>query len=264
MTGGRRPVVYGVLGFWLAAVLLRLGAGVPLLDAILLALILAVFPAFAVAQAGMLEELPFARLPAYWSSIATLWLIGATSWLAGTRDGGLAAIGIVWTSAASMVGWTAALTALGVGAMVGSRVVGRALGIRETPILERMLPRTREERRVFAFLSVAAGVGEEVAYRGYALLALSPALGTTGALVVTSAVFGVLHAYQGAIGIVRTGLMGAVLAGGFLMSGSLVPAILAHVLIDLIGGLVIADHFRDQPEAARTWSLAETTPGDDE
>jgi len=32
-----------------------------------------------------------------------------------------------------------------------------------------------------------------------------------------------------------------VLAGGFVMSGSLVPAILAHTAIDLIAGIAIGD-----------------------
>jgi membrane protease YdiL (CAAX protease family) len=58
---------------------------------------------------------------------------------------------------------------------------------------------------------------------------------------VTSAVFGVLHAYQGAIGMLRAGTMGAVLAWGLLASGSLWPPLVAHVVIDLLAGLVLAD-----------------------
>ena len=50
-----------------------------------------------------------------------------------------------------------------------------------------------------------------------------------------------LHVYQGTLGIFRTAVMGATLAGGFLLSGSLLPAIIAHTAIDLLAGILIAD-----------------------
>jgi len=90
-------------------------------------------------------------------------------------------------------------------------------------------------------LSVAAGFGEEFAYRGYAITVLVPVLGVPGAVVLTSAVFGVLHGYQGALGIFRTGVMGAMLAWGFLSSGSLWPPIVAHTMIDLVAGLWLGE-----------------------
>jgi membrane protease YdiL (CAAX protease family) len=59
--------------------------------------------------------------------------------------------------------------------------------------------------------------------------------------VLTSAVFGVLHAYQGSLGMVRTAVLGGVLAWGFLASGSLWPAIAAHAVIDVVAGTLLAD-----------------------
>src|SRR5690606_3911022 len=79
------------------------------------------------------------------------------------------------------------------------------------------------------------------------ITALSPLVGVAGGAVLSSLVFGVLHAYQGTIGIVRTFLMGSVLATGFVLSGSLWPAIIAHTAIDLVAGLVLADWFLAQP-----------------
>ena len=220
--------------------------GVRLLDVILLTLMLVVLPGLAVAQAAMLDRIPFHRLSAYWSSIATLWILGATAWLVGTRDSGLQGIGLLPLPPLALLGWTAGLTVVGVGVMLVSRAVGRALGIRERAILGRLLPRTGQEKKVFALLSVAAGVGEEVAFRGYAIPVLAVAVGLPWSVILTSLVFGVLHAYQGRIGMVRTAIMGAVLAGGMLGSGSLLPVILAHVLVDLVGGLVLADRFMDE------------------
>ena len=108
-------------------------------------------------------------------------------------------------------------------------------------LLRNLLPQTPRERRVFGVLSLAAGTGEELAYRGYAISVLSPLLGVTGAVVLTTAVFGVMHGYQGPLGMIRTSLMGGVLAVGFLASGSLLPAIFAHTAIDLLAGIVFGE-----------------------
>jgi membrane protease YdiL (CAAX protease family) len=51
----------------------------------------------------------------------------------------------------------------------------------------------------------------------------------------------VLHGYQGVLGIARTGVMGAMLAWGFLASGSLWPAIVAHAAIDMVAGLWLGE-----------------------
>jgi membrane protease YdiL (CAAX protease family) len=235
----------GLVAAGVVGVALYLVGGVRLLDVILLTLMLVVLPALAVAQAAVLDRVPFHRLSAYWSSIATLWVLGATAWLVGTRDGGLEAIGLLPLPFVPLLGWTVGLTAAGLGVMLVSRVVGRAVGIRERAILGRLLPRSPQEKRVFAVLSVAAGVGEELAFRGYAIPVLAVAVGLPWSVALTSVTFGVLHAYQGRIGMLRTGVMGVVLALGMLGSGSLVPVILAHVLVDLVGGLVLADQFME-------------------
>jgi len=114
-------------------------------------------------------------------------------------------------------------------------------GVRESPMLRYLLPRRHEERHAFGVLSVAAGFGEEIAYRGYAMTVLTPVLGVGGAAVLTSTVFGVLHGYQGSLGILRTGVMGGVLAWGFLASGSLWPAVISHTVIDLAAGLWLGE-----------------------
>lgn len=100
------------------------------------------------------------------------------------------------------------------------------------------------EKAAFALLSMIAGFGEEIAYRGYAITALALITGSTPmAVVVSSAAFGVIHTYQGWIGIVRTGLLGAVLAGVFLISDSIWPPIAVHASLDLWAGLVVGDRF---------------------
>jgi membrane protease YdiL (CAAX protease family) len=95
-------------------------------------------------------------------------------------------------------------------------------------------------------LSVAAGVGEETAYRGYATTVLGGLMGSPGAAAVTSLVFGVLHGYQGWLGTARTALMGGLLAWGFLAAGSLWPPIVAHTAVDLLAGIVLGEKLLPQ------------------
>lgn len=241
--GGRRARWGVAAAAWLVGLSLYFLGGLRLLDAILLTAMLVVLPGFALAQAAVLGRIPFERMAAYWSSIVTLWLLGATAWLVGTRDVGMEGIALRMLPIQEFLLWTLGLTAVGVGMMLASRAVGRFLGIPETPILGKLLPRTPGEKKVFVLLSVAAGVGEEVAFRGYAIPVLAVAVGLPWSVAVTSAVFGLMHAYQGPIGVVRTALVGAVLAGGLLVSGSLLPVILAHTLVDIVGGLFLAERF---------------------
>ena len=99
-----------------------------------------------------------------------------------------------------------------------------------------VLPRTTAERRLFTLVGVTAGVCEEWLYRGF-LLAVVAAVGgglPTPVLVVIGALaFGLAHAYQGVAGIVTTGVMGGVMAGLYLGTGSLLLPVLLHALIDL-------------------------------
>ena len=99
-----------------------------------------------------------------------------------------------------------------------------------------LLPRTTAERRLFTLVGVTAGVCEEWLYRGF-LLAVVAAIGgglPTPALVGIGALaFGLAHAYQGVAGIVTTGVLGGVMAGLYLGTGSLLLPVVLHALIDL-------------------------------
>ena len=241
----------GALLFWVVQLSLLVWAGLPLADTILLAVLLVALPVFALAQLPLVADTPIERLPAYWSSITTLWLVGTACWLVGTRAEGAEAIGMVWLPVVPLVAWSAGLTGAGLVTMLVFRQIAEAMNRNESAMLRGLLPRTREERGVFALLSVAAGLGEELAYRGYAIPVLGTLMGVPAAAALTSLVFGILHGYQGLLGTVRTTLLGALLAWGFLASGSLLPAILAHALIDLVAGLLLGERLLPpQPAAA--------------
>jgi membrane protease YdiL (CAAX protease family) len=99
-----------------------------------------------------------------------------------------------------------------------------------------LLPRSRQERTVFALLAVTAGICEEFVVRGFGIAYLHwlwPGAPRLAVIVITAAVFGLGHLYQGLRGVVVTGLVGAFFAWLVLSTGSLVPAMVLHALLDL-------------------------------
>ena len=103
------------------------------------------------------------------------------------------------------------------------------------------MPSDVRERRLWVGVSIAAGLGEEIAYRGV----LTPILsGVTGSPIVgallSALVFGAGHAVQGVGGVAVTMVVGLVLQGVVTWSGSLLPAIAIHVAYDVIAGFTYA------------------------
>jgi membrane protease YdiL (CAAX protease family) len=252
--------VASVALFWLVMVTMVRVGSVPIVDAILVVILLVGVPGLSLAQVPLVHGARIERLPAYWGSIVTLWLLGTVCWLVGTREGGAAAIGVVGLPIGVAVVWTVVLLLGGLAIIVVFRQIALWARIPETPLLRSLLPQTPKERYVFVLLSVAAGTGEEVAYRGYAIPVLASLLGIPGAAVLTTLVFGALHAYQGWLGVVRTSLMGGVLAWGFLASGSLWPPIIAHTLIDVLAGVVFGERLMSPQVATGVPTVEHPTP----
>ena len=111
-----------------------------------------------------------------------------------------------------------------------------------------LLPRTPGERRLFTLVGVTAGVCEEWLYRGFFLAvvaAVGGGLPTPVLVAVGALVFGLAHAYQGVAGIVTTGVLGGVMTGLYLGTGSLLLPVLLHALVDLRFLLVPASALPD-------------------
>lgn len=235
-------VLAGVLAYPVAVLLLVKATTLGLLDALFLAGLLELLPTLALGQMALARGLVIERVPAYLNSGSTILLLGILSLFMGRRLVGLPALGLGTPLSVANVLWTGALFVIGIGTLLAFRAVRRAMGTEETRLVHELMPVTGKEKRLFAGLSLCAGFGEEMAYRGYALTALVLGTGSaTFALIVTSAIFGVLHAYQGPIGVVRTGVVGLIMGAAFLHTGSLWPPIFAHTLIDLVAGLVLRE-----------------------
>jgi len=83
-------------------------------------------------------------------------------------------------------------------------------------------------------VAVAAPLGEELFFRGYALPALAKSWGPVAAVVVTGAMFSALHLNKiGFVGLWEIGIMLALLR---LWSGSLWPSILCHAANNALAG----------------------------
>jgi membrane protease YdiL (CAAX protease family) len=96
----------------------------------------------------------------------------------------------------------------------------------------------------FKLLGVAwatAAFGEEIIFRGYLFHRLEVGFGggrraTAGALILQALIFGLGHAYQGAAGMLLTGVIGLCLAGAMLrFKRNLWVVIIAHGVVDTLG-----------------------------
>lgn len=212
------------LGFWGSAYLV---------------LILELLPILGLAQLVVAdEEHPLPKIPIYLTSCSFILILGWLGLLVGRREMGLQLLGLGPTGWGQAAIWTLLSTLVLHLLLWFFFLARRALGVRESRVLEHLLPTTLSEKLLFVLLSISAGVGEEVAFRGFAVPALSLVIGSDwGGALLSSVAFGLLHGYQGWIGVFRTGMMGFLLAATLLLSGSLWPAILAHALLDLISGM---------------------------
>ena len=98
------------------------------------------------------------------------------------------------------------------------------------------LPCTPRDRVWFAALAVSAGVCEELIYRGFLLGYLGGpplGLGVPASVAVATLVFVLGHTYQGWLGRLAVGVLGALFSVLYLVTGSLWAAMLVHALVDL-------------------------------
>jgi membrane protease YdiL (CAAX protease family) len=201
------------------------------------AVLMAPLPAMMLLQARQLESMgPLPRRAAYASSVFSLWLLGAATFgialVAGVRLPPLIAI---------PPGLIALITAALVAGCVALLFLFHHLGVEETQTLHALLPQSTADKLAFTGVSITAGICEEVIFRGFLQQALSTATGSPWiALALASATFGVVHAYQSPTGAVRAAVVGALLGLPVVLGFGLLPSIIAHALVDVLSGIVLA------------------------
>lgn len=98
----------------------------------------------------------------------------------------------------------------------------------------------------FALVSGAAGFGEELLFRGLLQDGLSHWGGVAFGLIASNVIFGLLHWLNTGYAILA-GITGIYLGLVYLMTGNLLPVMIAHGLYDFIA-LIVLVRIRAQPE----------------
>lgn len=97
-----------------------------------------------------------------------------------------------------------------------------------------LLPRTRGELPYGAGLSLNAGVFEELLFRlGLPALVVAVTGDALVAFLGATLLFGLLHVYQGPLGVVFSIVLGALFVLLYVVTGSILVPIVVHALVDL-------------------------------
>jgi uncharacterized protein len=100
-----------------------------------------------------------------------------------------------------------------------------------------ILPQSREDKKVWTYVSWPAGLTEELIYQGFLLLAftqLFPNLSSWAILVLSSVFFGLAQTYQGYLNVIKTSVFGFILAILYIGLDSIYPLIILHFLINYV------------------------------
>lgn len=116
--------------------------------------------------------------------------------------------------------------------------------------VEFFLPHTPAEHRWFFLLSLTAGFCEELLYRGFLTWLVASFVGLPAAIAVVVIAFGLVHASLGRGGMINAALTGLAMSVIVVLTGSLVPAMIAHALIDIGAGDLSSAVYSDRPVPA--------------
>ena len=133
--------------------------------------------------------------------------------------------------------WTLGALLLAV-SWVAMRPLWRDAVARRDARVHLSMPSDRTERSLWLAISLAAGIGEEISYRGVMYTLLFRLLGEpVGAALAAALLFGAAHVVQGWRGIAVTTVFALAAQALVLYSGSLYVAIAWHVAYDVVAGL---------------------------
>ncbi|WP_343729793.1 type II CAAX endopeptidase family protein [Duganella sp.] len=101
------------------------------------------------------------------------------------------------------------------------------------------MPTNAAEMRLFLVLVLFIGAGWELLYRGFLLLALTPHIGTWGAVVASGLAYGAAHGYKNPKQITLSIISALLFAAGYALSGSLWWLMVIHIVLPLTGAISV-------------------------
>lgn len=197
------------------------------------------------ARPEQLREIPKTAL--YFSAVVSQWVLALIGvlviWVAGLA---WQAVGLVPVAESEFLKWTAVLVLVSVAGLgLVLLLEQRGWWPKESEMVQLLLPQTSREK-LWSLLGLAptAGLCEEFLYRGFLLAEAAVWFHSAGwGVVISSIAFGFAHFYQGLNGMVRAGLLGALLAWPVVQTGSIYPSMTAHFLIDVVALLWLGPKF---------------------
>lgn len=122
-------------------------------------------------------------------------------------------------------------------ARVALNALRRVLGGADSRVAG-LTPTTPAEKIVWIALSLAAGIAEEFAYRGYLQRQFTAwTRSRTAGVLLQAMVFGLSHGYQNVQSMIVVAAYGLLFGLLALWRGTLAPGMLAHAATDIVGGL---------------------------
>jgi hypothetical protein len=120
---------------------------------------------------------------------------------------------------------------------------------REARRLSAMVPADDREFKAWVVLSVTAGICEEIVYRGFLIWYVAHATHVWIAASAAAMIFGVAHAYQGPVAVVKTCVYGLVMGGMYVLMGSIWLLMLVHAATDIVAGMVLREAAQSSRDA---------------
>ncbi len=186
----------------------------------------------------------------YFSAVVSQWVLAAIGalvvFVAWPRWSDVGVAPVAW---ADFLKWSIVLAAASVAGLGFILLLEKRGWWPEEPEMVRLLMPGNGREMLWAVLGLAptAGLCEEFLYRGILLTEATAWFHSVAwGVVVSSVAFGLAHSYQGLNGMVRAGLLGALLAWPVVCLGSLYPSMTAHFLIDAVALLWLGPKFVKQ------------------
>jgi len=209
---------------------------------------------FRTARRPELKLLP--RTSLYFSAAMSQWLLTALGimvlWASSVR---LSEAGFRWARWPTFFFWMAALAGASLAALgVVIWLESKGWWPDEPELVYALIPQTRVEK-VWAVLVIAptAALCEEFLYRGLLLAVLSQWFHSAAwGCALSSAAFGLAHAYQNLSGMARAALLGALLAFPVIRAGTIYPSMASHFLIDAVALVWLGPRMM---KGSRQWSV---------
>ena len=107
-----------------------------------------------------------------------------------------------------------------------------------------VIPHTLKEKVWYFFVSLTAGIYEEINLRGCIMFLLSdifPDMHIAVIGIIAALLFGFFHCYQGLSGVVKTSIAGMLFVALYLVTDSIVPGIILHFLVDFSSTFLVGE-----------------------